>query len=420
MSQKFHLECTEDKSRLDFKNKFIFNCPDHNALLRSVYSNKQFMIKDYPGLWRFFDWLPVDKPNNYNGKPITYKSEALSKELGLETLYVSFNGYWPERGADVRTCTFKEYEAAVTVQYALESKVKGLVIASAGNTANAFAYIASREGLPVILVVPKRCICDLRVPQMDSSLVKTVVISDGDYSDAIAVGGMIPNLTGYYCEGGAKNIARRDGLATVLLDAVEVLGRMPDHYFQAVGSGTGAIATWEAALRLVEDGRYGRSLPRLHLSQNLPFIPMVKAWKEGRRQIVPEEDMPLVKNVLEIIYATVLSNRYPPYSVSGGVYDALVSTKGETYEVNKSEAIEASILFESLEGIDILPAASVAVASLIQAIENNKIDPSDFVLLNITGGGKRRLTEEVRLEELKLDVTVSRNVTPLELEEILR
>jgi len=35
------------------------------------------------------------------------------------------------------------------------------------------------------------------------------------------------------------------------------IGRIPDFYFQAIGSGTGAIAAWEANLRFLADGRFG-------------------------------------------------------------------------------------------------------------------------------------------------------------------
>jgi len=52
------------------------------------------------------------------------------------------------------------------------------------------------------------------------------------------------------------NVARRDGMGTVMLEAAVTIGRAPDHYFQAVGSGTGGIAAWEASLRLKQDGRF--------------------------------------------------------------------------------------------------------------------------------------------------------------------
>ena len=97
-----------------------------------------------------------------------------------------------------------------------------------------------------------------------------------------------------------------------MLDAAVTIGKMPDHYFQAVGSGTGGISAWEAALRLRADGRFGQKLPKLQLSQNLPFVPMYNAWKERRREIIPELDMKDAKKQIEDTYATVLTNRAPP------------------------------------------------------------------------------------------------------------
>ena len=112
-----------------------------------------------------------------------------------------------------------------------------------------------------------------------------LAVLDGgaDYADAIALGNDISAADGYYPEGGAKNAARRDGMGAVLLAAAQETGRIPDHYFQAVGSGTGAIAAWEMSLRLLEDGRFGGKKMTLHLAQNAPFTPMTDAWEAGTR-----------------------------------------------------------------------------------------------------------------------------------------
>ena len=91
----------------------------------------------------------------------------------------------------------------------------------------------------------------------------------------------------YYPRAGRSNAARRDGMGTALLVAVEQARRIPDHYFQAVGSGTGAIAAWEMNLRLLEDGRFGDTKMRLHLGQNAPFTPMTDAWEAGSRTLAP-------------------------------------------------------------------------------------------------------------------------------------
>lgn len=414
---KYSLRCVKCSSVVEPKDKFDFKCGKHESLLRSEYSLKKLKVRDYPGIWKFYDWLPVDGISDNAGKPVTYKSENLARELGLEDLYVSFNGYWPEKNACLGTCTFKELEGIVTVQFAKENNVERLVVASAGNTANAFAQVASAERFPVVIVVPRKCLCDLLVPEMDPEYVKTVVV-EGDYSDAISIGTRLAEMKGFTCEGGARNIARRDGLGTVMLEAVWVMGKLPKHYFQAIGSGTGAIAAWEASTRLLEDGRFGGELPRLHLSQNLPVAPMLSAWKDGRLEIIPDKDLPPGENVLDLIIARVLSNRYPPYGVPGGVHDALQASSGDIYGVTNQEAMDAIKMFEELEGIDILPAAGVCVASLLKAVEGGKVGPGEPVLLNITGGGKMRRKEEMDLLEIELDFEVDRNPTDDELREL--
>jgi len=174
-------------------------------------------------------------------------------------------------------------------------------------------------------------------------------------------------------------------------------------------------------LRLKHDGRFLEGpLPKLHLSQNLPFAPMVSAWNANRRTIEPSIDMPDAKKSIEKIHADVLSNRNPAYSVKGGVFDALKSTNGQMYAVSNSEARRAARLFEDLEGIDIVPAAAVATASLIQAVAQGGINDSDVVLLNVTGGGTQKLKEDKACYQIKPDIRVATPEADLgELQEVL-
>ena len=103
--------------------------------------------------------------------------------------------------------------------------------------------------------------------------------------------------------------------------------RFSDYYFQAVGSGTGAIAAWEANQRLIQDGRFGNHKMRLIVSQNIPFTPMYDAWKADSRAMLPLDDN-LARIAANAIDAKVLSNRKPPYSICGGLYDALRDSEG--------------------------------------------------------------------------------------------
>ena len=390
---EYTLRCPVCGETIDdcYTNACIKGC---NGLVYADYSAKQISVRDLPGMFRYHDWLPVSGWTQTDTCPATYRSEGLADHLGLKNLYIAFNGYWPEKGAFIRTCSFKELEAVPTMLRIKERLKNGILqISSAGNTGRAFAEVSAGTGNPVIISVPKKAAGSIwTTKECDSVFLVTI---EGDYSDAIALGNEICTIPGVVSEGGAKNPARRDGMGTVMLDGTMAIGKMPDWYFQAVGSGTGGIAAWEMGKRLLADGRFGNRLPRLYLSQNEPFVPMVNAWAERRREIIPEKDMPGGKEAAMETYATVLTNRNPPYSITGGLFDALSGTNGIMRGVKSGDAKKAGRLFMDLEGPDLDPAAEVCVASLISAVESGDVNRDDNILLNITGGGYRRAAEDL-------------------------
>ena len=335
---RFKLKCL--KCGREYGQQYRLTCENDDSLLRADYFEKRLEVRNQPGIGRFHSWLPIQEELTTDAGPITYKSEALARELGLSNLYIGFSGYWPERGAFIKTCSFKELEAYPTMQLLKENGGKAIVLASAGNTGRAFAHVSALTGTDVYIVVPDSGISKLWLPEEPTEAIHLIGMSPGnDYTDAINLAGRIAKLPGMVPEGGARNVARREGMGTVMLDAAVTIGQMPDHYFQAVGSGTGGISAWEASLRLRADGRFGQKLPKLQLAQNLPFVPMYSAWKERRREIIPELDMKDAKKQVEETYATVLTNRAPPYGVTGGLYDALVDTDGIMYAITRKKPL---------------------------------------------------------------------------------
>ncbi|HJH30887.1 MAG TPA: cysteate synthase [Methanosarcinaceae archaeon] len=393
---KYTLKCLQCGS--EYQGDYRLKCDHDNSFLRANYHTKQLALKRTKGMGKFYDWLPIHKQLDTDAAPITYKSEELARELGLTNLYIGFSGYWPERGALVRTCSFKELEAHPTMQRLKEAGGSAIVVASVGNTARAFAHVSAMTGIDVHIVVPHSGLSRMWLPEEPTDSIHLIRMAEGnDYTDAIYLADRIAQLPGIMSEGGAKNVARRDGMGTVMLDAAVTIKRIPDHYFQAVGSGTGAISAWEAAIRLRCDGRFGKHFPKLQIAQNLPFAPMLSAWNAGRREIIPQIDMPDPKKDIGEMYADVLSNRAPPYSVTGGLFDALSATNGLMYGITNDEAKEAKSLFELLEGIDILSPSAVAVASLIKAVRAGNVAKDDVILLNIAGGGTERLKQDYSL-----------------------
>ncbi len=372
-------------------------CQNDDSLLRTEYLTKRLTPRDdLPGLWKFYDWLPVKMPLRGSGeKPVTYRSEGLARELGLRNLYISFSGYWPERGGKITTCSFKDLEAPPTVERMAElEEGQILVVASAGNTARAFAQAASKAMIPLVLVVPSSGLGRLWICEEPRDTI-CVVSVNGDYTEAIDLAGRLAEHPRFVGEGGARNVARRDGMGVVMLDGVLTMKALPKHYFQAVGSGTGGIAAWEASIRLIEDGRFGSALPKLHLAQNAPCAPIYASWTGSEMDVGSCPDG---------MYDDVLYNRKPPYAVRGGVKDALEETKGLVYAVSNREAALAQRVFEESENIDILPAAAIAVAALEKAVRSGTVEKDDPILLNITGGGVSRAKEELDMFTLKSEI----------------
>ncbi len=360
------------------------------SLVRAIYEKKEFEVRDdLDGFYRYANWLPVKRTLANSCPPVTYRSKALAEFLGLENLFITFSGYYPEIGAFMQTCSFKETEAYSVCARLPENEDRILVVASAGNTARAFAKVCSDNGIRLLLSIPEDNINALWFDKPLNDCVKIIAAPKGaDYFDAIALGDKVCTSSRFLAEGGAKNIARRDGMGTTILSAVEKTGRIPDAYFQAIGSGTGTIAVWENNLRLIADGRFGTHKMRLYPSQNAPFTIMYDSWKADSRELVPltpEE----AREQASIIKAKVLSNRKPPYSLAGGVYDALKDATGDIYMISNDELDYWKEKFLSLEGVDIYSAAAVAVASLDKAVKDGAVRKDELIMLNITGGGEK-------------------------------
>lgn len=358
------------------------------SLVRAVYENEKFTPRDdLKGLYRYAEWLPINRTLRRSHAPATYKSKGLAELLGMENLYITVSGYVPKHGVKMETCSFKETEAFSICARLPKNNKKILVVQSAGNTARAFARVCSDNNIPIVICIPNDNIGDLWFLRKLRPCVKVIATPNGtDYYDAIALGEKLCKDPRYMAEGGAKNVARRDGMGTTVLSAVETIGRIPDAYFQAVGSGTGAIAAWENAQRLEADGRFGKNNMRVYCVQNAPFTLMYDSWKAGSRELVPITAEQSRRNA-EVILAKVLSNRKPPYSIAGGLYDVLKASNGDFFKVTNDDIVYWLLQFANKEGYDIFPASAATVASLKQALDAGIVKKDETVMLNITGAG---------------------------------
>ncbi|MEV0443094.1 cysteate synthase [Streptomyces spectabilis] len=369
------------------------------ALLQTEYEARTFEpLRDVDGIFRYRPWLPVVRTFAGAGRTTVLRSERLCRFLGMPGLRVAFNGYWPERGGFLETGTFKELEA-YTVLGRMPENAPVLVVASAGNTAAAFAAVCSRYAVPCLLIIPETGLDRLKLREDLHPAVRLVVVEDADYADAIALSEEAAKWPGFVLEGGVRNVARRDGLGTVMYAAAEETGELPEYYFQAVGSAAGAIAVHEAAKRVRETtSAPAAALPRLMLSQNAGFAPIHRAWQGRTRAFTPTGGD---QNALRDVFADELTNRRPPYAVHSGVFDVLTESGGDVATVDREAAVAARQVFDDLESIDLEPAAAVAAASLFTAVAEGRIPRDASVLLNVTGGGRARMARDHAMRQVE-------------------
>lgn len=399
-----------------------------SALLRTHYDREQLLAYDEPGLAKYRDWLPWgDLSLNLPGRTLVYKSkrtrgsrhnrpQSLADFLGLSDLWIAYSAYRGDQTLnDIPSRTFKLFEASgvygrIAHNFRADGAIPPFLITSAGNTASAFAFAAHSLTVPVVVVIPESGLETMVLPANAHPYL--IVVRGGDYSDAISIGNEIAARNGFMVEGGVRNVGRRDGMGTVMLEGV--LTRMEtegkgifDHYVQAVGSGTGGIAAWEAVKRLKEDGRFGTNNTRLHLAQTSSFAPMVDAY-DSPSKTLPAIDEELARLSIFNVAAPVLTNRNPAWQIHGGVKDTLKDTDGRMYRVSNKAAAEWGDVFWQLEEKHAGDAPKVAIAALVQAVEEGHIGPNESVLLHITGGGLPLQMQQERQYAIEPNLVVSK------------
>ena len=408
------LKCLKSGDIID--DQYTLHYTD-GALLTAQYS-RPLVPKNLSGVWKYADWLPTSTTSKYVAGTITYKSEKLNQALGMSNLWITFHGYWPEKGGLCPTGSFKDMEAVPTIQRLRDHDCKGMICASAGNTARAFIHFCGLDDMPLIVVVGKDHGHRLWTKKgHPTESVKLVIVEDGDYYDAKTIAKAIAKeLTGWQMEGSVHNVARRDGIGSLILDAAFAMNRLPEHYFQGIGGGPGPIGVHEMAHRAIASGQFEGPVPRQHLSQNIEHSPIHNAWQEKRDHLLPE-DFPSEEVT---VYSDYLLNKGPAYGPVGGVHDILKDSNGQTYVVKEADAIQAKQLFESIEGIDIMTPGAVALASLQQALASGEVESSSPTVLNISGGGVNRYKQDQETEILEPWLRVKKANGAMEILEALQ
>ena len=154
-----HLECTVCGKSYPHEQligispcceKVLFARYNLDKLGREV--DRDSLVSRPDTMWRYAELLPVNDPADIvslgeGGTPLI-KSVNLANNLGMRNLYIKEEGLNP-------TGTFKARGISAAVSKAVELKVNGFTMPSAGNAAGAAAAYGARAGMETKVFMPQ-------------------------------------------------------------------------------------------------------------------------------------------------------------------------------------------------------------------------------------------------------------------------
>ena len=375
-----YLECPECGKHYNPKRVQTF-CPDCKSPLLTRYDleqargtlDLQTAGKRPRGIWRWAEILPVFEEANRltlgEGDTPLLPATTLGDLIGLKHVFVKDESGNP-------TGSFKARGLAVAVAKALELKVKGLAIPTAGNAGGALAAYAARAGLEAHVYMP------LDAPPANQQEVRAfgadLVLVEGLISDAGRLAGEQATKHKWLDVSTFKEPYRLEGKKTMGLELAEQFdGSLPDVILYPTGGGTGLVGMWKAFEEMEQLGWIPAKRPRMVTVQAAGCAPIVRAFEQGR------ERAEFWQNA-ETLAAGL---RVPGPFADRLMLRALRDSGGSAVAVSDEEIAAAQKEVASLEGILASPEGAATWAALKHLAQKGLVQPDERVVLFNTGTG---------------------------------
>ncbi len=402
MSKKFHFECQVCGHTIDGFDEWFGNnqsCPKCGARhVHTVYHTPKEKLAELvrPGqkpdsLWHYFDFLPVENRANIvsDGEGVSpiqrwkFLEDFARDKYGLNLkVYVNRNDYSPATG------TFKDKGGSVAASVLKEHGIKEYVVASTGNTANAFAQYLAKAGISASIFVPKDSLRENFVHI--GALGQKVFIVKGDYAYAKKMAAEYAKKHGILISIGNLDPLRLEAKKTTAFEIIRQLGQMPDVYIQAISGGTSPLALEKAFKDFEDTGILGK-MPRMIFIQGDKCDPQVQAWKKAKAAGFPEgweNDYPVIENPVTLIPTLATGNPvlYPLLA------RMVKRTGGEYFSVKEEMAVDMARLIAYEVAVKVGPASAVAFLGFFEALKNNAIRDGESVFINMGEGVRRAVS----------------------------
>jgi threonine synthase len=335
-------------------------------------------------IWRYADFLPlVEGPPAPSGRLASraglpagctplIRADRLAQRLGLGEV-------WVKNDAANPTHSFKDRVVSVAAARARELGFQVIACASTGNLANSVAAHGAALGMESYVFIP----ADLEEQKVLATGVygTKLVAVKGNYDDVNRLCTELSaerdwafvnvNLRPYYAEGSK----------TLAFEIAEQLGfELPDRCVVPIASGSLFTKIGKGFEEWRELGLVSGELPRMNGAQAAGCSPVASAFAEGHEVCRPVKPDTIAKSL------AIGNPADGPYAL-----DLARRTGGGVDSVSDEEIRAGIALLAQTTGVFTETAGGVTTAVLTKLAERGDIDPSERVVLVITGEGLKTL-----------------------------
>jgi len=332
---------------------------DYSLIARRFTKERLLSNRDL-SIWRYLELLPLEPkklrlPLHVGWTPL-YQAEELGRDVGCPHLLVKDDGRNP-------TASFKDRASSIGVAKAIELGHQAITCASTGNAASSLSGVSASVGLRSFIFVPHNA-PKAKVAQLLMYGAKVFLVQ-GTYDQAFDLCLEASREFGWY----SRNTA---------------LGwRAPDTVFVSVGDGCIIGGLWKGFHDLLQLG-FIDHMPRLVGVQAEGCQPIKHAF----------ETCQAVKTVQPETMADSIAVGHPRDALKA--LRALRDSDGFMVAVSDQQILDAMGLLARKTGIFGEPAGVTGFAGLLKALSQERVDPSERVVVVVTGNGLKDVDSALR------------------------
>lgn len=264
------------------------------------------------------------------------------------------------------TGSFKDRGMTMAVSKAVESKAKGLMCASTGNTSASAAAYGAKAGLPVYVVVPAGNIALGKLTQALMHGARVIQI-EGNFDQALTIVKDLCQETAIELVN-SINPFRLEGQKTAAMEICDQLGYAPVIHALPVGNAGNITAYWRGYREYQQAGQTQR-LPRMFGFQAEGAAPLIRGH--------------VVDSPKTIASAIRIGN---PASWSFAL-QAVEESHGHLDMVSDEEILRAYQMVASEEGIFCEPASAASLAGIEKMNRAGLLPQEGTIVCTLTGHG---------------------------------